>query len=244
MPVVKRPTLRMARFNEWVFPLTKADFEIMRANNVTTYRMNLEVFEMVSKTLLKAYLPKLTPFGRDVFPRILDTALKDVDPEQCRVTRDKNIIRIRYYDDYAEQFNAAFLKLSHLLGRFCFRLRRDFTAKKEGITRVQLAVVFDSSISPSHFYGVPQDETAESTVMLNLSRFARVSFRKSPSTLNANRTALQIVFEDKQGENFVEAFRRSFELHSMDQGELLKVASFFVAATSLIPSEETNNGNQ
>lgn len=238
MPIVKRPIVRFARFKNWVFPLTRADFDILRENNVTTFRMDKAVLETVAKTLLKSHLPKIIPFGTEVFPKILETTLGALSKDKVRLMRDQNQLRIKYYDDYAEEFNAALIKFTQILGRFCFTLRKDISARTDDVHRVQYTVVFDPTISPSHFYGVPRDDGVEGSTTLRLSNYARLTLRKAQSTLNVNRQALQIIFEDLQCGKWVEVFTRSFETHSLDQDELLETAKFFIGMTSLLKHDE------
>ena len=112
------------------------------------------------------------------------------------------------------------------------------SARTDYVHRVQYTVVFDPTISPSLFYGVPRDDGVEGSTTLRLSNYARLTLRKAQSTLNVNRQALQIIFEDLQCGKWVEVFTRSFETQSLEQEELLETAKFFIGMTSLLNRDE------
>lgn len=247
MPVVKRPKLRMARFNNYLFPLTRSDFDILRQHNITTFRIERSLFDTLAKTLLADYLPEVVPFGKQVFPQIISSAFDNLDTDQVRIKVEKNMLRIKYYDAYAEEFNKALAVFTNLLGRFSFSLRRDITKKVDSVNMVQFTAVFDQTISPSAFYGVHIHENKETSVSIRLSHFARLTLRKAPSNLNVNRMALQIVFEDKEAgtaeERWREVFVRTFELQSMDENELAEAAKFFIGLTSYKLEHTHSNKN-
>ena len=227
-----KPVLRFASHGNFLFPLRRDDFDAIRNQQVTIFKIRTSAAEILKKNLLKEYRFSVVPFASTVFPSILRDTLKSISEDRMRLTAEGNKVTIKYTDDAAEEVNKQIIKFNNLLGRFCFKSTRE-SKTKDGINYARFIVKFDPTINPSSFYGDPCSEEAETETLITLSSYARVSLKKVRSKVYEGRMAFMMVFEDLVGTEWRESFTRCFEAHSLKEDELIGAANFFLGLTNI-----------
>lgn len=227
-----KPVLRFASHGNFLFPLRRDDFDAIRNQQVTIFKIRTSAAELLKKNLLKDYRFSVIPFASAVFPTILRDTLKSITEDKIRVSVEGNKVTIKYTEEAAEEVNKQIIRFNNLLGRFCFKSIRE-SKLRDGIHYARFVVKFDPAINPSSFYGDPCSEEAETETLITLSSYARVSLKKTRSKVYEGRMAFQMVFEDLVGTEWHESFTRCFEAHSLKEEELISAANFFLGLTNI-----------
>lgn len=227
-----KPVLQFASHGNYLFPLRRQDFDAIRSQHVTIFKIRTSAAETLKKNLLKDYRFSVTPFASKVFPTILRDTLKTVSEDKLRVAVEGNKVTLKYTEDAAEEVNKQIIRFNDLLGRFCFKSMRE-SKFRDGIHYARFIVKFDISINPSSFYGDPCSEEAETETLITLSSYARVSLKKTRSTVYEGRMAFAMIFEDLVGTEWRQSFTRCFEAHSLKEEELIAAANFFLGLTNI-----------
>ena len=231
-----KPVLRFASHGNFLFPLRRADFDTIRSQQVTVFKIRTSAAEILKKNLLKDYKFSVVSFAQVVFPSIIRDTLKALPEDKIRVSTEANKVTIKYTDESAEEVNQQIIKFNNLLGRFCFKSTRE-SKTRDGINYARFIVKFDPTINPSAFYGDPCSEEAETETLITLSSYARVSLKKTRSTVYEGRMAFVMIFEDLVGKDWQQTFTRCFEAHSLKEEELISAANFFLGLTNIQKSK-------
>jgi hypothetical protein len=218
--MVKRITL--VKFKDELFPRSEADFQALKAAQVTVFRIPENLLDYLKETLLRKHTIHIVDFPSVYKEGMLKFKSAVLDKNNIRSKFDKNVTLLGFDRSDIELLNNACVRLTNQMGRFGLKVLRENKPDHrdpENKMVCRLEVVPDPEINPSYYFGDFISEFNESAVV-HLSKSARLSFKSRPSRLNPGKTTFCLEFQDLFGEEWQSAFSRAFDLHSLDRAEV------------------------
>lgn len=233
MATKKKPLLHLVSFCGELFPYDDEAFQTMKARHLTVFRLPEEMLPTLKHTLLRGLDIRISPFP-DVYRSFMEFFIQkrlSAIPE-IRTRPDRRLLYLAFDHKHLEIANPIIQEFGFLLGRFGIKVIRENRTVNDREGKPDRALVRleckpDPDINPSVYFrdAIP---SPEGSVRLNISNCASLVFGTKPSAMFPGRLALSLSFEDKLGDEWVQAFVREFNQAQIQQKQLVDVMNFLL----------------
>lgn len=229
----KKPQLHLVSRSDELFPYDDAAFQQMKAAGLTVFRLPAELLPTLQHSLLSRVPLRITPF-RDVYVKFMeffiDTRLSAIPNLVAKP--EQRLLYLAFDHADLELANPIIQEFGFVLGRYGVKVSRENRTVngsdgKPQRSLVKLTCSPDPDINPSVYFKDAIQST-DSSARLNLSGAAALVFNTRPSTMTPGRLALSVSFEDKFGDEWVQAFVREFSLSGLDRAQLVGVFNYLL----------------
>ena len=243
----KKPEVVFVNSNGILCPFRQVDYKTLNASGLRVFKIAMTHLPMLKTGMLKGHTIQVVEW-EDIYRKVINFAVKDVTGVSIQVAKVEGEHRMRAVYAFSKEqrtiVTQVMNRLSQYFGRYCFQIRelewknRDQPRKKaltsapEGADGDRIEchyrIVFNRDIDPSRHYNEVLDTTPQKEVILELSRFSRMRLLKVMSPITVGVHSMCVIFEDKNGTEWVESFRRTFEVPNMKTEQLSDAAGFLL----------------
>lgn len=230
-----RPVLHLVRFRDNSYPVREADRELLLERNVTISRIPSSTLPMLEATVLKKCRVVQHSFSdvyKSMTSHFVQERLAQITGSRHKLVSNTVSLSAPYSD--VDRLNDCIGEFQFVMGRYGVKAAREkerVINDSEGKPcRVAVLLVCreDEDLDPSRFWKDPVLPEIQD-FRLKLSNCASLVFSSRPSVAHPDRRTFGVAFEDHLAGEWVQAFRREFNIASLDEGELHAAIAFLAS---------------
>lgn len=230
-----RPVLHLVHFRDNLYPVRDEDRTLLLERNVTISRIPDSILPTLESTVLKRCRVVQHPFSevyKSMTSHFVQVRLAQIAGSRHKLESNKVSLSAPYSE--LDQLNECIVEFQFVMGRYGVKAVREkerVTDDSEGKPlRVAVLLVCraDEDLDPSRFWKAPVLPEVQD-FRLKLSNCASLVFSSRPSVAHPGRRTFGVAFEDHLAGEWVQAFRREFNIASLDEGELHAAIAFLAS---------------
>lgn len=232
--------LQLVSFRKELFPLSMGDYKLLRERSVTTTRIQKDTLPILQKSLLQGL--KVTVFKWvEVYDLLLQQFQDSFDDDgMFSFKAEDNWIMVHM--ESIDKDDRAYLEyrvklLQKFGGRYGFKVRHDVKVRKDSIL-TRLTFSADPELITSSYFG--EEDPSSSELVFHLSHACRVKFVKKDGPSGV--AGMTVLFEDRTGNEWSQAFARSFFFSYVEAEDCRKAIGYFANLLSMIKPDKRNPG--
>jgi len=226
------PTLNLVRFQGNYFPLSEADYQLLREYEVVSIKMRESTLEILKATVLKGKPIEVHAWA-DTYP-MMRKGFLDSLPEGVECACKTNTITFAFDDEHEEVVTQSINLLAHYSGRYGIRVQRE-NKQRKGYQLARLTLIPDEDIVPSSYFTKTDTGTPKLEALIQLSNACRL--RLSKRAWVSGEPVFAIDMEEMSAGNFSPTFSRSFRLDAIDEDDLHHSARFFAELSDVLNAQ-------
>ena len=231
-----KATVNLVKFKGEYFPKAEEDYRLLVDHKVPVFRISESTLEILRRVLLKGVRVEIETWSI-VYPALLESfkasLLAQCDAKDIfSFKNEQNWLMIA--TDTTDENNATeyvnlgtrfYNQMAEFMGRYGIRAKIESKVRSDHVlTKIDFSP--DASIVPSFYFGCKEDYNVPMEMMFNLGNSARLKFSKR-LTIQGEPT-FGVIFEDRFGDHWQEAFSRGFPFKLMKPQDCEAAINFFV----------------